>query len=67
MEQPLLDNFLSAEAEARESVIDHDARFRHKKAVALRWFKYYRACKDEKKKVELLRQYNRIARMGKCR
>lgn len=66
MEQEYLPNFLQAEAEARESGVEHDAWFRHKKSVAMRWFKYYRACKDETKKIELLRQYNRIARMGKC-
>jgi len=60
-EQPFLDGFLKAEAEARESVIDYDTWFRHKRNTALRWFKYYKMSKDPKKKEDLARQYNFLA------
>ena len=63
MEQPYLDGFLDAEAQARESNIDSETFLRHKKAVALRFFKYYKACKDPVKKAELARQYNLVATM----
>lgn len=62
-EQDHLPNFLEEEAKARESDISYATYFRHKRAVALRWFKYYRSCKDEKKKMKLFHQYNMIARM----
>lgn len=61
IEQPDLDGFLQAEAEAREADIPYDAWLSHKKNMALRWFKYYKMNKDPKKKCDLVRQYNRIA------
>lgn len=63
MEQPYLDGFLDAEAQARESNIDPEAFLRHKKAVAMRFFKSYKMCKDEKRKAEIIRQYNLVATM----
>lgn len=62
-EQDYLPNFLDAEAKARESAIDRETFIRRKQALALRWFGYYRKCKDQNKKFDLLRQYNRVARM----
>lgn len=62
-EQDDLPNFLDVEAQARESNIDKETFFRHKKAVALRWFKYYKLCKDPKKKLQLAQQYNLVATM----
>ena len=63
MEQPYLDGFLDAEAQARESRIDPEAFLRNKKAVALRLFKSYRLCKDEKRRADIMRQYNLAATM----
>ena len=60
-EQDDLPGYLDAEAQARESDIDQETRMRHRQAVAMRWFKYYNMCKDEKKKAELVRQYNLVA------
>lgn len=60
--QEYLPNFLKAEAEARESTIDHEAYIRHKRSMAMRWFKYYHKCNDEKKKMKLIDQYNFLAR-----
>lgn len=60
-EQDYLDGFLEEEAKARESEIDREAFFRHKQAMALRWFKYYKMCKDPKKKLQLAQQYNLVA------
>ena len=62
-EQDYLDGFLEAEAQARESDIDKETYLRRKQALALRWFGYYRKCKDQNKKFDLLRQYNRVARV----
>lgn len=62
-EQDDLPGFLDAEAKARESDIAKEAFFRHKQAMALRWFKYYRLCKDPRKKMNLAQQYNAIATM----
>ena len=62
-EQDDLPGFLDAEAQARESNIDHETFLRHKKAMALRWFKYYKMCKDPKKKLQLAQQYNLVATM----
>ncbi len=42
---------------------DKEAFERHKQAMAQKWFKYYRACKDPQKKMSLIDQYNRIAQM----
>ena len=62
-EQDDLPRMLEAEARARESDISYESWFDHKKALAMRWFKYYKMCKDPKKKQELVRQYNLIATM----
>lgn len=43
---------------------DKEAFERHKQAMAQKWFKYYRACKDPKKKMSLIDQYNKIAQMN---
>lgn len=40
---------------------DREAFERHKQAMAQRWFGFYRKCKDQKKKIALLDQYNKIA------
>ena len=58
-----LPGMLEAETEARESKIDHEAFLRRKQALAHRWFGYYRKCKDQKKKMLLIDQYNRIAKV----
>lgn len=42
---------------------DKEAFERHKQAMAQKWFKYYRACKDPQKKMSLIDQYNKIAQM----
>lgn len=60
-EQDDLPGYLYAEAQARESDIDKETYLRHKQAVAMRWFKYYKMCKDPNKKAELARQYNLVA------
>lgn len=62
-EQDDLPGYLDAEAQARESDISEEAKQRHQKALAMRWFKYYKMCKDPKKKDELVRQYNLVATM----
>lgn len=62
IEQPLLPNFLKAEAEARESSIDMDTFIRRKQALAKRWFGYYRKCTDQNKKFNLIDQYNSLAK-----
>ena len=62
-EQDDLPGYLDAEAKARESDIDQETRMRHRQALAMRWFKYYKMCKDPKKKTELVRQYNLVATM----
>ena len=59
-----LDGFAQAEAEAREAKIDKEASLRHKQAMAQRWFGYYKKCSDQKKKMALVDQYNRIAQMN---
>ena len=40
---------------------DREAFIRHKQALALRWFQYYKQNKDPKKKWDLVRQYNMVA------
>ena len=60
--QDYLPNFLDAEAEARESDIDMETYKRHKQALAMRWYGYYRKA-TKKSKEPLLKQYNRIACM----
>ena len=62
-EQDDLPGFLDVEAQVRESNIDKETYFRRKQALALRWFKYYKMCKDPKKKAELVKQYNLVASM----
>lgn len=62
-EQDDLPNFLDVEAQARESNIDKETFIRHKQAIAMRWFKYYKMCKDPKKKLQLAQQYNLVATM----
>ena len=62
-EQPDLDGFAQAEAEANQAVIDRETFIRHKEAMAKRWFGYYRKCKDQQKKMSLIDQYNKIAQM----
>ena len=62
-EQDDLPGFLDAEAQARESNIDRETYMRRKQALALRWFKYYKMCKDPKRKLELANQYNLVATM----
>lgn len=39
------------------------AEERRLKVLSWRWFKYYKNCKDSVKRMELLKQYNRIAAM----
>lgn len=46
MEQPFLDNFLKAEAEARESLIDDAERLLHLAKTALRYEKMQKVCKS---------------------
>lgn len=65
IEQPYLPNFLQAEAEARESLIDREAMLRRKQALVKRWFGYYRKCKGDRNAI--IDQYNKIALMGKER
>lgn len=42
---------------------EKEAFERHKQAMAKRWFGYYRKCKDKKKKLKLIDQYNFVATM----
>ena len=63
-EQPDLDGFAKAEAEAREASVDREAFIRRKQALAKRWFGYYRKCKDPEKKNKLIDEYNWIAIRG---
>ena len=42
---------------------DYEAFLRHKREMANRWFGYYKACKDKKKKSFIIDQYNKIALM----
>lgn len=62
-EQDYLYGFLDAEAKARESDISEEAKQRHKKALAMRWFGYYKKSNDPNKRFDILRQYNKIATM----
>lgn len=62
-EQDYLDGFLDAEAQARESDIDSETFLRRKQALAARWFKYYKMARDNKRKEDLVRQYNMVATM----
>ena len=40
---------------------DKEAEARHRMLMAKRWFGYYRKCTDQKKKFDLIDQYNKIA------
>ena len=40
---------------------DREAFIRHKQELARRWFGYYKKCKDQKKKMSLVDQYNYLA------
>lgn len=62
-EQDDLPGYLDAEAKARESDIPEEAKQRHQKAMAMRWFKYYQKAKDPNKRFDIARQYNMIASM----
>lgn len=62
-EQDDLPGYLDAEAKARESDISEEAKQRRQKALAMRWFGYYKKSKDPNKRFEILRQYNHIARI----
>lgn len=62
-EQDDLPGYLDAEAQARESDIPEEAKQRHQKAMAMRWFKYYQKAKDPNKRFDIARQYNMIASM----
>lgn len=56
MEQPFLDNFLAAEADARESVIDETTRQVHLARQFMRFDKAQKACKSEHMK-KMLEKY----------
>ena len=58
-----LDGFLDAEAQARESDISEEAKERHQRALALRWFGYYKKSNDPNKRFNIMKQYNQIATM----
>ena len=58
-----LPGFLESEAKARESKISYDEWFEHKRRQAMRWFGYYRKCKDGSKIQKISEQYNKIACM----
>lgn len=62
-EQDYLPGYLEAEAQARESNIDRETYLRRKQALSVRWFRYYKMCKDPNKKNELVKQYNLVATM----
>lgn len=62
-EQDDLPGYLDAEAKARESGIPKDAIARRKRALAMRWFGYYKKSNDPNKRFEIMRQYNAIASM----
>lgn len=62
-EQDDLPGFLDAEAKARESDIPEEAIQRRRKALAMRWFGYYKKSNDPNKRFDILRQYNKIATM----
>lgn len=58
MEQPFLDNFLEAEAEAREKMIDDTTRQLHLARQFIRFDKAIKLCKNEHMK-KLLEKYKR--------
>lgn len=59
-----MNSFLEEEAKAREQNIPDEAVFRHRKAMAMRAFAWYKLCKDEKQKMKLADTYNRIAMLS---
>lgn len=42
---------------------DREAFIRRKRALAQRWFSYYRKCKNQKKKMDIITQYNAVCMM----
>lgn len=62
-EQDDLPGYLDAEAKARESDIPEEAIQRRRKALAMRWFGYYKKSNDQNKRFDIMRQYNAIASM----
>ena len=58
-----LPKFREVEALAREDSIDAEAHERRRAALFRRWFGYYRKCKDPKKKLDIIRQYNAVCMM----
>ena len=62
-EQDDLPGYLDAEAKARESDIPDEAIQRRRKALAMRWFGYYKKSNDPNKRLDIIRQYNAIASM----
>ena len=62
-EQDDLPGYLDAEANARESDIPDEAIQRRRKALAMRWFGYYKKSNDPNKRLDIIRQYNAIASM----
>ena len=62
-EQDDLPGYLDAEAKARESDIPNEAIERRRRALAMRWFGYYKKSNDPNKRFDIMRQYNAIASM----
>ena len=58
-----LPGYLDAEAKVRESNIPPEAIERRRKALAMRWFGYYKKSNDPNKRFDIMRQYNAIASM----
>jgi len=58
-----LPGMLEAEARAREDSIDAEAHERRRAALFRRWFGYYLKCKDQKKKIDIIKQYNAVCMM----
>lgn len=56
VEQPFLDNFLKAEAEARESIIDKEARRLYLARQYMRFDKALKICKNEQMR-KMLEKY----------
>ena len=52
--------------ESKEDIEAREAFERHNTLLALRWFGYYKLCKDKPKQAQLLQQYNKIATQ-RCR
>ena len=58
LEQPFLDNFLKAEADAREAIIDDTTRQLHLARQFIRFDKALKVCKNENTK-RMLEKYKR--------